>query len=129
DHLKSASDLNIPLIGYMTQDGWQQERYPSHDFEEMSIKVAKDKNGKDVKFNFDMKGETLHVKVWQVEVGRVTLYLLDTNVPENPVSFRGITARLYGGDLEMRLWQEILLGIGGVKALDALGLEPSVIHM
>ena len=141
DHLKSASDLNIPLVGiglcyqhgyfrqYMTQDGWQQERYPSHDFEEMSIKVAKDKNGKDVKFNFAMKGETLHVKVWCVEVGRVTLYLLDTNVPENPVHFRGITARLYGGDLEMRLWQEILLGIGGVKALDALGLEPSVIHM
>ena len=141
DHLKSASDLNIPLIGiglcyqhgyfrqYMTQDGWQQERYPSHDFEEMPIKAAKDKDGKDVKFSLDMKGEQLHVKVWYVEVGRVTLYLLDTNLPENPTYFRNITARLYGGDLEMRLWQEILLGIGGVKALAALGLEPSVIHM
>ena len=141
DHLKSASDLNIPLVGiglcyqhgyfrqYMTQDGWQQERYPSHDFEEMSIKAAKDKNGKDVKFSIDLKGEPLIVKVWFVEVGRVTLYLLDTNIPENPTSFRNITARLYGGDLEMRLWQEILLGIGGVKALAALGLEPSVIHM
>ncbi|WP_319779792.1 alpha-glucan family phosphorylase [Maridesulfovibrio sp.] len=141
DHLKSASDLNIPLVGiglcyqhgyfrqYMTQDGWQQERYPSHDFEEMSIKAAKDKSGNDVKFTLKIKGEDLKVKVWYVEVGRVTLYLLDTNISENPIYFRNITARLYGGDLEMRLWQEILLGIGGIKALAVLGLEPSVIHM
>lgn len=141
DHLKSASDLNIPLVGiglcyqhgyfrqYMTQDGWQQERYPSHDFEEMSIKVAKDKDGNEIKFALDIKGEDLQVKVWSVKVGRVTLYLLDTNISENRIEFRNITARLYGGDLEMRLWQEILLGIGGVKALAALGLEPSVIHM
>ena len=141
DHLKSSSDLNIPLVGigicyqhgyfrqYMTQDGWQQERYPSHDFEEMPIKPAKDDKGEDVKFSLDMKGETLHVKVWKAVAGRVTLYLLDTNLTENSPHFRAITARLYGGDLEMRLWQEILLGVGGVKAIAALGLEPSVIHM
>ncbi|SDL14670.1 starch phosphorylase [Maridesulfovibrio ferrireducens] len=141
DHLKSSSDLNIPLVGiglcyqhgyfrqYMTQDGWQQERYPSHDFEEMPIKPAKNEKGEDLKFTLEMKGEPLHVKIWKVDAGRVTLYLLDTNISENTAQFKAITARLYGGNLEMRLWQEILLGVGGVKALAALGLEPSVIHM
>ncbi len=141
DHLKSSSDLNIPLVGiglcyqhgyfrqYMTQDGWQQERYPSHDFEEMPIKPVKNAKGEDLKFTVKLKGEPLHVKIWKVATGRVTLYLLDTNISENTTQFKAITARLYGGDLEMRLWQEILLGVGGVKALAALGLEPSVIHM
>ena len=141
DHLKSSSDLNIPLVGiglcyqhgyfrqYMTQDGWQQERYPSHDFEEMPIKPVKNAKGEDLKFTVKLKGEPLYVKIWKVATGRVTLYLLDTNISENTTQFKAITARLYGGDLEMRLWQEILLGVGGVKALAALGLEPSVIHM
>lgn len=141
DHLKSSSDLNIPLVGiglcyqhgyfrqYMTQDGWQQEHYPNHDFEEMPIKVVKDENGEEVHFTVDLKGEPLHVRIWQVNVGRVKLYLLDTNISENPQYFKDVTSKLYGGDLEMRLWQEILLGIGGIKALAVLGLEPKVIHM
>ena len=141
DHLKSASDLNVPLCGiglayaqgyfrqYMTPDGWQQERYPDYDFEQMPMQVACTPTGEVAKVHLSIGERPLTAQIWEAKVGRISLYLLDTNIPENPPDFRTITARLYGGNLEMRLWQEILLGIGGIKALEVLGLKPQVIHM
>ncbi len=142
DHLKSASDLNIPLVGvglayqqgyfrqYLTADGWQQERYPDYEFEQMPMTlVRKGKGQKPATIAVDLAGQQLIAQIWEVRVGRIHLFLLDTNIPENPRSFRQITSRLYGGDLEMRIWQEILLGIGGIKALNTMGLTPRVIHM
>lgn len=141
DHLKSASDLNMPLVGiglayrqgyfrqYMTPDGWQQERYPDYDFDQMPLTRAKTPGGEDAKITMTLDGKPLVAQIFEAKVGRVSLYLLDTNTFENPPEFRQITARLYSGNLQMRLWQEILLGIGGMKALSALGLAPKVIHM
>lgn len=141
DHLKSSSDLNIPLVGvglayqqgyfrqYLTPDGWQQERYPIYDFEQMPITLVKDAGDQQVLIEVDLPGEVLKARLWKAQVGRVSLFLLDTNIGENPQHLRGLTARLYGGDLEMRIRQEILLGIGGIRALWAMGLEPRVIHM
>ncbi len=141
DHLKSASDLCIPLVGigiayqqgyfrqYLTPDGWQQERYPIYDFEQMPMTPATDAEGKRLLVSVDLKSDRIFAQVWRVAVGRITLYLLDTNIVENQPQYKQITTRLYGGNLEMRLWQEILLGIGGIKTLDALGLRPKVIHM
>ncbi len=141
DHLKSASDLNLPLVGvglayrngyfrqYMTPDGWQQERYPDYDFEQMPMRRATTPSGEPAVIHVDIGGRPLAAQIWLCNVGRVPLYLLDTNISENPPDFRVITSRLYGGDAEMRLWQEMLLGIGGVKALEILGLRPRVVHM
>ncbi len=141
DHLKSASDLNVPLIGiglayaqgyfrqYMTPDGWQQERYPDYDFDQMPLQRAVTPTGEPATVHLTIGDRPLAAQIWKAGVGRISLYLLDTNIAENPPEFRQLTARLYGGNLEMRLWQEILLGIGGVKALRVLGLSPQVIHM
>jgi starch phosphorylase len=136
DHLKSASDLNLPLVGvglcyqqgyfrqYLTPDAWQNERYPVYDFEQMPLTLVSDEQGHPVRFGVEFQGQDVQVQLWKAAVGRVALYLMDTNIAENPSEFRQLTTRLYGGDLEMRLKQEILLGIGGVKALAALGLLP-----
>lgn len=141
DHLKSASDLNLPLVGvglayrngyfrqYMTPDGWQQERYPDYDFEQMPMNRAVTPDGAPAVVHMSVGERPLAAQIWECKVGRISLYLMDTNIPENPPDFRQITARLYGGDEEMRLWQEMLLGIGGIKALEELGLRPRVIHM
>ncbi len=141
DHLKSASDLNVPLVGiglayqqgyfrqYLTPDGWQQERYPTYDFEQMPMRQARTPSGEPAFISLSVGDRPLKAKIWEALVGRVKLYLLGTNVAENSPEFRQITARLYGGNLDMRIWQEILLGIGGVKALNVLGIEPKVIHM
>ena len=141
DHLKSASDLNVPLVAvgfayangyfrqYMTPDGWQQERYPDYDFDQMPLAPALTPDGQPASMQITIGDRPLSFRIWEAKVGRIRLFLLDTNMPENPPDFRQITARLYGGNLEMRLWQEILLGIGGVKALKLLGLSPQVIHM
>ena len=141
DHLKSASDLNLPLVGiglcyqqgyfrqYLTPDGWQQERYPINDFEEMPLTLVEDEKGSPLLICMELAGQPLHARIWKCQVGRITLFLLDSNIADNPEHFRKITAQLYGGDLEMRIWQEFLLGIGGIKALRALGMEPRVIHM
>ncbi|EGJ48519.1 alpha-glucan family phosphorylase [Desulfocurvibacter africanus] len=141
DHLKSASDLNVPLVAvglcyqqgyfrqYLTPDGWQQERYPTYDFEQLPISPVQDQAGHPVLIEVDLLGEKLRARIWKAQVGRVSLYLLDSNIGDNPPHLRGVTARLYGGDLEMRLRQEILLGVGGIRALWAMGLEPKVIHM
>lgn len=141
DHLKSASDLNLPLVGvglcytqgyfrqYLTPDAWQNERYPVYDFEQMPITEVMGTGGEPLRFTLDLHGQPVVVRIWKAAVGRVNLYLMDTNITENPPEVRELTTRLYGGDLEMRLKQEILLGIGGMMALDALGLAPTVIHM
>ncbi|KXS56300.1 MAG: alpha-glucan phosphorylase [Candidatus Adiutrix intracellularis] len=141
DHLKSASDLSIPLIGmgllyqegyfsqYLNNDGWQMERYPANDFDNMPITRVTGADGKQIKIWVKFKGQPVAVAVWCVQVGRIPLYLLDTDLDENIPEFRGTTAQLYGGDKEMRIRQEIVLGIGGIRALKAIGLTPSVIHM
>lgn len=136
DHLKSASDLNIPLVGiglcyqrgffrqYLTHDGWQQERYQANDFEQMPLSAVLDEDGLPLKVRFQMQGSPLYFRVWRADVGRVPLFLMDTNISENTPERRELTSQLYGGDLEMRLMQEYLLGIGGIKALEAMGLSP-----
>ncbi len=141
DHLKTASDMGLPLVGvgllyqqgylqqYLQRDGWQLERYPENDWYNMPVKVEKDASGKPLKIDVELGQETVKVQVWRVPVGRVSLYLLDTNLPENPPHLRDVTSRLYGGDREMRIRQEIVLGVGGVRALGALGLRPTVFHM
>ncbi len=141
DHLKAASDLNIPLVGvglcyqhgyfrqYLTHDGWQQERYQPNDFEQMPLAAVLDRDGQPLKVRIMMQGKPLFFRVWQADVGRIPLYLMDTNIPENTPERREITSQLYGGDLEMRIMQEFLLGIGGIKALGAMGITPRVIHM
>ncbi|MEO6318233.1 MAG: alpha-glucan family phosphorylase, partial [Acidimicrobiales bacterium] len=135
DHLKAASDLGVPLIGIglfyrhgyfrqsLSTDGWQQERYPDLDPHAMALTPC---DG--VRVEVDLGDQTLVARVWKAEVGRVPLYLLDADVDENPPELREITDRLYGGETEHRLSQEILLGIGGVRALDALGLDAQVFH-
>ena len=141
DHLKSASDLNFPAVGvglfyyegyfqqYMNADGWQQEAYPAHDVSAMPLTLMKDENGRPVVVDVDIRGQLVKIQIWRVMVGRVPLFLLDTNVQENPPEHRHITSRLYAGDWDMRVRQEIVLGIGGVRALRALGIEASVYHM
>ena len=141
DHLKSASDLNLPLVGMglmyqygffhqqLNADGWQQESYKENDFLNMPLNITSDKEGAPLKISVRMKGRTVKVQIWRAQVGRISLYLLDTNLPENNPEDQKITAQLYGGDREMRLRQEIILGIGGVRALHILGIEPAVLHM
>jgi len=141
DHLKSASDLRLPLVGvglmykhgYFTQhlnvDGWQQEETPDNDFYHMSLILEKDTNGKPIKVSLALADRECKAQIWRCQVGRVPLYLLDTNLAENAEEERLLTAQLYGGNEEYRLRQEIILGIGGVRALHALGQEPMVYHM
>ena len=141
DHLKSASDLGIPLVGvgllyqkgYFRQilslDGWQQELYPDNDWYNMPVTLERGPDGKPLAIDVPMGGETVKARIWRVQVGRTPLYLLDSNVKENSPRMREVTDTLYGGDRDMRIRQEILLGVGGVRALSALGLSPTVYHM
>lgn len=141
DTLKSASDLGLPLVGigllyqkgYFRQilslDGWQQELYPDNDWYNMPVTIERDGEGKSLRIEVDMAGERVRARIWRVQIGRVPLYLLDSNVKENSPRAREITGTLYGGDREMRIRQEIMLGIGGIRALRALGLAPTVFHM
>lgn len=141
DHLKSASDLGLPLFGvgllyqrgyfrqYLNSEGWQQESYPANDFHNMPLRPARGRAGEEVVIQLPLEGTTLHVKVWRAEVGRVSLLLLDTNIHQNDARLRSITNDLYGGDSETRLRQEYVLGVGGMRALVALGKTPEVCHM
>lgn len=141
DHLKSASDLGLPLVGvgllyqggyfhqYLNPDGWQQETYPINDFHNLPIQPVEDGPEKALKVYVDFPGRRLAARVWKAQVGRVPLYMLDTNVAENSAEDRRVTGALYGGDRELRIQQEIVLGIGGMRALHALGLRPTVCHM
>ena len=140
DHLKSASDLGLPLVGvslmyregyfrqYLNNDGWQQELYPENDFFNLPI-IPEETDGKPVLVAVDLPGRELKLRIWRVQVGRVPLYLLDADIPENRPEDRTITAQLYGGDTNLRIQQEIVLGIGGMRALAALGQFPTVCHM
>ena len=141
DHLKTSSDLGLPLVAvgllyrqgyfrqYLSADGYQQESYPENDWYNMPVRRCQTKGGEDVKITVDMAGSVVTARIWEVRVGRVSLYLLDTNIDENSDAEKLITATLYGGNREMRLRQEILLGIGGVRALRAVGINPAVTHM
>lgn len=141
DHLKSASDLGLPIVGvgllyhqgYFRQslnaDMWQQESFPDYDIYSMPMTLVRQGDGRPLTVQVTLPGRQLSAYVWRVLVGRVGLYLLDANTPDNRPDDRLITDRLYGGDLDMRIRQEILLGIGGVRALERLGLEPAVYHM
>lgn len=141
DHLKSASDLGLPLVavgllyqeGYFAQyfnaDGWQQERYPVNDFYNMPLELERDANGDEIRIAVEYPGRTVYARIWRVQVGTVPLYLLDTNIEPNSQYDQDISDRLYGGDTDMRIHQEIMLGIGGVRMLEALGLNPTSYHM
>src|SRR5581483_7401967 len=142
DHLKSASNCDLPLVGiglayqqgyfrqYLNQDGWQQERYPTNDFYTLPMRPVMDESGKELKVTVRLPTGDVYVQVWHIDVGRVRLYLLDTNIPDNILpQDRDITDSLYGGDTDTRIRQEIVLGIGGLRVLKALGLEPTVFHM
>jgi starch phosphorylase len=141
DHLKAASDYGIPLVGvgllyqkgyhqqHLNPDGWQQERYPVNDFYALPVMPVRGERG-DLLITLRLPTGELFIKVWQMHVGRVQLYLLDTNIAENArPEHREITDQLYGGDIHTRIRQEIVLGVGGLRALKALGLKPTVFHM
>lgn len=142
DHLKSASDLGVPLVGvgllyqegyfrqYLNADGYQQELYPINDYSLQPVTLMRDKDGEALLVSVELPGRPLYAQIWKVQVGRVPLYLLDTNIDKNPLEEdRNLTDRLYGGDRRTRIRQEILMGIGGIRALEALGLRPDICHM
>jgi starch phosphorylase len=142
DHLKSASDLGYPMVavgllyqqGYFRQvlnpDGWQQERYPVNDFYTLPVQPVRDAEGKDLTVSVHLPTGDVVIRVWRLDVGRIRLYLLDTNIPQNVLpQDRDITDSLYGGDNDTRIRQEIVLGIGGMRVLRALGHRPTVYHM
>lgn len=114
---------------YLNVDGWQQERYPMNDFYNMPVLPAHREDGTPVAVEVDLPGRKVKAQVWRVQVGRISLFLLDTNLPENRPEDQDITDQLYGGDRDMRIRQEIVLGIGGMRALEALGIRPDVCHM
>ena len=141
DHLKSASDLGIPLVavgllyknGYFNQSingqGIQQTEFKNIDIDSLPILPVKDVEGKDLIISVDMPKKKLYLKVWEIKVGRVTLYLMDSDIDANIQEYREITKTLYGGNQEMRISQEIVLGMAGVELLRMLGLKPTIYHM
>jgi starch phosphorylase len=141
DYLKTASDLGVPVtgIGLLYQQGYfrqvidshgdQTEFYPSNDPGQLPIMPVRDKNGEWLHIKIDFPGRVIALRCWEVIVGRTKLYLLDSNDAINEPSDRGITSELYGGGPEMRLQQEIVLGIGGWRLLEALGIHPEVCHL
>ena len=140
DHCKEASDLGVPLVGIgfmypqgyfrqqITPEGWQEAAYAPFNREESPIRPALTPSGAPCRITVVMGHRTVAAQVWRVDVGRIVLYLLDTDVPENSPENRALSARLYGGDQEIRVCQEILLGIGGVRMLRELGINPTVFH-
>lgn len=141
DHCKTASDLGLPFVGigllykqgyfsqHINSEGWQETKFTDLNISDFPINPAIGPDGNEIIVSVDFPERTVFAKVWEIKVGRVHLYLLDTNIDKNNPSDRMITARLYGGDQETRICQEILLGIGGVRVLNALNLNPTVYHM
>lgn len=141
DHIKSSSDLGLPLVGvgllyrqgyfcqHLNVDGLQQEIYIENDWYSMPVHLIKDAQGKPLQAEVILSGDRVFFQIWRVDVGRVSIYLLDTNLIENQPKYRDITKNLYDSDREVRLWQEIILGIGGVRALRLLGFNPKVYHV
>ena len=141
DHCKEASDLGVPLIGvgfmypqgyfhqHVSSEGWQEESYERLNWADAPIEPAMTPDGKPCITAVPLGDRSVLVAVWRVRIGRVKLYLLDTDLEENAPWDRELSARLYGGDRETRVQQEIILGIGGVRALKALGSTPAVFHL
>jgi starch phosphorylase len=141
DHVKEASDLGLPFVavglyyaeGYfgqrISEDGWQEARYDRHPLEDLPINQVFEADGKPLTVSLQLPGRKVQARIWEVRVGRVPLYLLDTNVEENAPGDRALSSRLYSSDLDMRISQEILLGVGGLKALCQLGYDPDIFHM
>jgi starch phosphorylase len=141
DHLKAASDRGTPIVAvgllyrmgyfhqYLDQNGWQQEEYPETDLYLLPIERARDANGQEIFLSLDSPMGTIHIQVFKIMIGRIPLFLLDTNVRENPNEIRNLTSRLYIADSKTRLAQEVILGIGGMRALEAMGIHPSVCHL
>ena len=141
DHVKSASDLGVPLIGvglyysqgyfrqHLDQYGWQHEEYLDVNVWQLPMEPANTADGQPLMIHIQTRNGTLSARVWKLAVGRCTLLLLDSDVPENNEEDRALTARLYGGDARIRIRHELLLGVGGVRALNALGITPGVLHM
>lgn len=141
DHAKAASDLGLPFIGigllykqgYFTQrinnEGWQQVEYPNLNFSEMPIRTVTDNNGRDLIINLDFPGRKVYLKVWKLNVGVAKIYFLDTDIALNNREDRMLTAQLYGGGKDIRISQEIVLGIGGVRALRAMNIHPFAWHV
>ncbi len=141
DHIKSASDLDIPLVGIglfysqgyfrqrLDRDGWQQEHYLHTDVNQLPMEPAIGKNGEPVAVALETRSGMIYAKVWRVKVGRCDLLLLDSNVEGNAPEDRELTSRLYGGDGRVRIRQELLLGVGGFRALKAMGITPGVLHL
>ena len=141
DHIKSASDLGIPLVGVglfygqgyfrqlLDRDGWQHEEYLETDVNQLAMETAIGKNGRPVLVQVDTRHGAIYAKVWRVKVGRCDLFLLDSDVEGNTPEDREMTSRLYGGDGRVRVHQELLLGVGGLRALKALGITPGVLHL
>ncbi len=141
DHCKSASDLGLPFRavgllfhqGYFRQlinkEGWQEEAYDALDLTTLPLRPARTPQGEEARLSLDIAGRDVHLRVWQLNVGRIAVYLLDANVPENSPEDRALTARLYGGNQELRIQQELILGVGGLRALRVLGQQPQVYHM
>lgn len=141
DHCKAASDLGLPFVavgllyrqGYFAQaidgEGNQIANYKDSNFDDLPITPVLQHNGEEIRITVDMAGRTIHAKLWMARVGHIRLYLLDTDLPENNNDDRYITHRLYGGDTVMRIKQEMMLGIGGVRALRAAGIQPTVWHI
>ncbi len=141
DHSKEASDLGLPFVGvgfiyqqgyfrqHITEDGWQEAYWDNLDAADLPVKPAKTPDGEDVVVSVDLPGRTVHIRVWEMRVGRAPLFLMDTNLESNSPADRDLTARLYSSDLDVRITQEIVLGIGGVRALRAMNIHPKVWHM
>ena len=141
DHIKEASDLGLPMIavgflytrGYfsqhITEDGWQEARNVRLKFEDLPVMPIMDDDGKPLTISVELAGREVHARLWEVHVGRVPLYLLDSDVEGNSPADRELTSRLYNSDLDCRISQEIILGVGGVRALRVLGYNPKVWHM
>jgi glycogen phosphorylase len=141
DHLKAASNLTLPLVGiglmyrqgyfrqFLNQEGWQQEAYPETDLYNLPVERIKDSAGNDITISIQGPEGPIHAMVWKIMVGRIALYLMDTNIAENSAGAREITSRLYASDAKIRLAQEMLLGIGGMKTLEAMGIKTKVLHM
>lgn len=141
DHLKAASNMGLPLVGvglmyrqgyfrqFLNHEGWQQETYPETDFFSLPIQRMRDTAGNEIRVTIRSADGPIHAIVWRILIGRVPLFLLDTNILENPPEHREVTARLYAAESKIRLAQEVLLGIGGMRALNAMGIKPKVVHM
>ncbi len=141
DHLKASSSMALPLAGvgllyrqgyfrqFLDQDGWQREEYPEIDLYNLPVERARDNSGNEIHVSVTGPDGEIHAIAWMIRVGRIPLYLLDTNLAKNSSKIRDITSRLYAGDSEMRLAQEVLLGIGGMRVLAAMGINPAICHM